>query len=249
MVDDPYASAADLARVVETDPALSAQVLRLANSPFYGLSNTVASAGRAVMLLGFTTVRALAVSGACSLLSSSEDVFPPGFWPHAVNTAVGSAAVARRIGLPTSDAFTAGLLHDIGSALLYRRDPERHGAVIEAARFDPDVLLTLETRRFGTTHAEVGAEVLRSWRFPPPFVRTVRNHHRNAADLTDTLTRAVVAGEALAQLLDGAGGHEPRVDAVEYVRWAGVRSISPEELVEEMRRELAQMAWFLEIES
>src|SRR5688572_13895104 len=100
MVDDPHASTADLARLVETDPALSAQVMRMANSPYYGLSGNVASAGRAVVLLGFTTVRALAVSGACSLLSSErDDLFPPGFWPHAVTTGVAAAAVARRLGV------------------------------------------------------------------------------------------------------------------------------------------------------
>jgi len=248
MVDDPHASTADLARLIETDPALSAQVMRMANSPYYGLSGNVASAGRAVVLLGFTTVRALAVSGACSLLTSErDDLFPRGFWPHAVTTGVAAAAIARRLGVTASEAFSAGLLHDIGAALLYRRDPVAYQRVLDAADFDPGALLTIERRELGTTHADLGGEALEAWRFPPAFVRAVRQHHRSPREVTGTLTRAVVIGESLARVVAPTALHEAVVPVRAALDGAGLRDVDPAPLLREIERELSQLAWFLEI--
>jgi putative nucleotidyltransferase with HDIG domain len=248
MVDDPHASTADLARLVETDPALSAQVMRMANSPYYGLSQNVSSAGRAVVLLGFTTVRALAVSGACSLLRHRDQLFPTGFWPHAVTTAVAAAAVARRLGVPANDAFSAGLLHDIGAALLYRRDPVAYQRVLDAADFDPEALLALEQRELGTTHPQLGADAVEAWRFPPGFVRAVRQHHRDPRDVVGTLTRTVIIGEALARVITPTALHEAVRPVRAVLDASGLRNLDPAPLLRDIERELSQLAGFLEID-
>ena len=91
MVDDPRASAAALGRLVEIDPGLSTKVMRLANAPYYGLSGKVASAAQAVVLLGFSTVRALTASATAGLLVDDQPSGPAGFWTHAVMTACGAA--------------------------------------------------------------------------------------------------------------------------------------------------------------
>ena len=250
MVDDPHASTADLARLVETDPALSAQVMRMANSPYYGLSQNVSSAGRAVMLLGFTTVRALAVSGACSLLAGQDrtTLFPVGFWPHAVTTGVAAASVARRVGIAANEAFSAGLLHDIGAALLYRRDPVAYQRVLDTADFDPEALLALERAELGVTHPELGAQAMDAWRFPPAFVRAVQHHHRDPHDVSGTLTRVVIVGEALARVVAPTSLHEPVLTPKAALDASGLRPVDPAPLMREIERELAQLAWFLEID-
>ncbi|MER3453379.1 MAG: hypothetical protein C4344_07060, partial [Acidimicrobiia bacterium] len=111
MVEDPRASAADLARLIEADPALSARVIRLANAPYYGLARRVSSASRAVVLLGFSTVRAIAVSAACGLLDDHVRAGSSRAWLHSLTTAAASSVVARALGYPTPDAFSVGLLH------------------------------------------------------------------------------------------------------------------------------------------
>ena len=248
MVDDPNASTADLARVVETDPALSAQVLKLANSPYYGLSHHVSSAGRAVLLLGFTTVRAVAVSGACSLLASRrEELYPAGFWPHAVTTAVATSTLARRMGLAANEAFTVGLLHDIGAALLYRRDPLAYQRVLDAADFNPEAVMAIERRELGTTHSEVGAEALAAWRFPPAFVRAVEQHHRGLAEATSTMSRVLIVGEAIARTVAPTALHEPVLPATAALDAVGLRAADLAPLQRDIEAELAQLAWFLEI--
>jgi putative nucleotidyltransferase with HDIG domain len=174
VVEDPRASSADLARVIEADPALSARVMRLANSPYYGLSRRVGSSSKAVVLLGFSAVRALAVSAAYGLLVDEGNLGAPGFWTHSVSTAIGASCVARVAGSSMSEAFSAGLLHDVGLGL---------GATSE-------------------DHERRGAEALASWRFPDLFVEAVADHHQPTASADGILSRLVRAGEALALAVD-----------------------------------------------
>jgi len=193
LVDDPGASGHDLARVVSADPALSARMIRLANSPYYGVSGRVGNASRAVVLLGFATVRALAVGAAAALLLETYDETPAGFWAHSVAAASSASALARHIGVNADDAFSVGLLHDIGALLLW---PEHVRALGDRA---PDSM--------PPDHEEAGARVLEAWRFPPSFVRAVAHHH-HPETAGDTLTHIVAASEALALDIAPAWGHD-----------------------------------------
>ena len=221
MVEDPRSSTADLAQVIESDPVLSARVMRLANSPYYGLSRKVSSASRAVVMLGFSTVRALAVSAAYGLVSEDAAMGPNDFWTHSLTTAVCTSVVARQLSGPVSDAFSAGLLHDMGTALLHRRDP---AAVAALHGLPASLLLGAEIETFGTDHARAGAAALEMWRFPPSFVRAVATHHTPPAAVPEILGRAVIAGEALADALEGDGfaGSEPVVSPAEALDALGI---------------------------
>ena len=86
MLEDPRTSAADLGRLIESDPALSTQVIRLSNTAFYGLSGKVSSAWRAVTVLGLATVRAIATTAAFDLFSEKGRSVPDGFWQHSVSS-------------------------------------------------------------------------------------------------------------------------------------------------------------------
>ena len=183
LVEDPLASSADLARVIEADPALAARVMRLANAPYYGLTRRVGSASRAVVLLGFSAVRALAVSAASSLLSEEVDLGPSGFWSHSVTTAIGASVVAKQVGGAVADAFSAGLLHDIGMTLSATLPDE------------------------GLDHAAVGATALELWRFPRDFVRAVAAHHEPPHTVPESLSRIVIAGEALGMTVEETPFH------------------------------------------
>src|SRR6266705_1632192 len=122
MLEDPRTSAADLGRLIESDPALSTQVIRLANTAF-------------------------------DLFSEKGRSVPDDFWPHSVTTAAAAAAIARRVGIQPNDAFSSGLLHDLGSALVFRRAPRRYDAVLELLASDPTLTrVEAEQREFGATH-------------------------------------------------------------------------------------------------
>ena len=255
LVEDPRASSADLAKLIEADPVLSARVMRLANAPYYGLSRKVGSASRAVVLLGFSTVRALAVSAACSLLADDAALGPAGFWSHSVATAAAASVVAGEVGAPPGEAFSAGLLHDIGVALLFRRDragyqdivaraghPSGAGAASTAGPSETKPpLLIAETETFGLTHAEAGAAALEAWRFPPAFVRAVHDHHNPPERVGNSLGRIVVAGQALAGLLGTPPLHVPPSDLGPALDAVGVPADAARRLALEARREIEDL--------
>lgn len=244
MVDDPDASTAELARLVETDPVLSAQVMRLANSAYYGVAGTVGSAGRAVVLLGFTTVRALAVTAVCSLLRHPGSTFAAGFWPHAVATALGAKAVARRTGVPAGDAFSAGLLHDIGAALLRRRDPVAYQHLLRRAGGDRARLVELERIEFGYGHPEASAEVLAAWGMPAGLARAAATHHLPIRAVGTSLGRVVVCGEAIAQRLDDTQATQALVDLDDALAVVGLRGRG-RDVLDEVRADAEGLARFL----
>src|SRR5579875_231639 len=119
LIEDPEAGPAQLARLVEMDPALSARVMRLANAPHNSTHGGVRSAERAVILLGFETVRGLAAAAASSLLADTVDLGPLDYWAHTIAVAASTAVAGELLGLPENESFSAGLLHDIGTALFH----------------------------------------------------------------------------------------------------------------------------------
>src|SRR6478752_5272033 len=137
-LDDPRTSASDLGRLIESDAALATQVIRLSNTDFYGVSGEVSNAWRAVTVLGLATVRAIATTAAFDLFAEQGRSVPDEFWEHSVTTAAAAAALARRVGIQPNDAFSAGLLHDVGTALVFRRAPRRYDTMIERHLAEPD---------------------------------------------------------------------------------------------------------------
>lgn len=203
---DPRSAPAQLARVVETDPALVARVLRLANSPYYGASRRVASVQHAIVMLGVDTVRGLAINATLSLLTDEVDLErvelgpvecgPEGFWRHALAAATASTAIAVRVGVPGADAYATGLLHDIGTVMLHGRDPVAYARA--TAPTSTSRVVAGEIAAFGVTHAQVGADALDAWGFPYPFVEAVALHQHGIEFAEHALARVVRAADAIA---------------------------------------------------
>jgi putative nucleotidyltransferase with HDIG domain len=179
LVGDDRAGARKLVGLVEQDQALAARLLRLANSAFFGQARKVTTIPRAVLLLGFSTVRNLALGVKVweTLGTGVTRAEVDRRWRHAVEVAVVARVLARRLGQVSPDeAFTAGLLHDIGQLLLAMRLKEHYWAIVRSAT-PTDDLAMLEQSSLGIDHAEVGAWLLESWNLPPLLVDGVRRHH------------------------------------------------------------------------
>ncbi len=209
VASDPTSSAADLAEVILKDQALTMKVLRVANSARYGVTaQRITTVSRAVVLLGFQSVRAIAVGlGAYQLLSALRrgGGVLRSFWLHAVATAVVCQELAEllRYEVP-EEAFVAGLLHDVGKLVLAEHDPKAAARVYDAPARGPE-LLREETRAFGVNHVEVGAELARRWELPDVLVRAIEHHHRHFSspppDRGDRLAFLASVGKALAEPL------------------------------------------------
>ena len=171
MTRDDDVSARRLAAVVSADAPLTARLMRLANSAYYGLSGRVRTVPIAVTVLGFTTVRSLALAAAAGL--GGHDSVPPGFWHRSACTAVAAAELARPLRLNAPDAFCLGLLVGIGQALLHHVDRDAY-AELTAGAEDREALLVAERQRYGASHVAVSAAALTAWSFPVDMATTMR---------------------------------------------------------------------------
>jgi putative nucleotidyltransferase with HDIG domain len=220
VADQPTSSAKDLAAALTADPSLTARVLRLANSAYYGLSRRIADVTFAVTVVGFPTVRAMAAVHASGLFEPGEHTVPDGYWEHSVATATVCSVLAPRAGVRPNQAFPLGLLHDLGTALLFRADPERFGAVHAEAR-DGRSLRAAEKAAYGLAHDEAAARVFSAWRFPDTFIEAVADHHAHPATLTEPHALLLVAAESVASRLVRTPGYE-----LEHGQNTGLRALN-----------------------
>jgi putative nucleotidyltransferase with HDIG domain len=172
--------AEDAARVVETDIAMAAKVLQLANSAFFGRRHPVSGVREAVAYLGLEALRALALS-AEAFHRFPVDPPIPGFdldelQRHCSRTARLAHAICGET-WDGEEAFAAGLLHDVGLLVLATEDRDELIDVLALAKTDQRPLHVVERERFGVTHAEVGAHLLALWGLPHPVTEAVAHHH------------------------------------------------------------------------
>lgn len=202
-LDDENLDASHLAKKIGHDPVLSARVLKIVNSPFYGVAGKVASLQEAVMVLGFSSVRrlALAVSLNGSFPARGEgEADPRRLWRHSFCAALCGQALARLVRVDAESAFTAGLLHDIGRIALLSVEPASFAAVLAARPDHPD-LAAAEATVLGFTHAEFGARLLERWHLPAILVRAVEFHHQPDTAPTGPLTDLTHMADHLAHAM------------------------------------------------
>jgi putative nucleotidyltransferase with HDIG domain len=213
----------DVLRVVMADPALCASVLRAANSAHLGYSGRIGGIRQATVMLGSGLVSSLAASRVADLLfDTSPREYPDWYWLHSVAVACGAAVVARHLGESGDEAFTAGILHDIGWLLAASNtDPGQSASRIATA----------------VEHSDQGADLLGRWNLPDRIVTVVRTHHTAASLLTPPLTRAVVVGHALADAL-GAPGPERSIPLVEAMEIAELGTMRQSALLRDVEAEI-----------
>ena len=179
-LSEPDYSIAELATIVSSDPALTVNLLRLANSAFFGFAGRVPTVGRAISLFGSRQLHdlllATSVSTAFSGLSSNVvDRFE--FWRGSVLTASVARLLARRCSLLDSEGvFVRGLLHDVGQMVLYLRAPEAALAADRVAVETSRPRHLVQRELLGLDYARVGSALLERWRLPPELVTVVRHH-------------------------------------------------------------------------
>jgi putative nucleotidyltransferase with HDIG domain len=169
------------ASLIESDPSMSMRLLRVANSPLYGLSTKVDTILRALTLIGTTAAHHLVLSTA--LMTVFRDL-PLGtvsmrsFWEHGIACGVAARLIARQGGRANPEhAYLAGLLHDIGRLPLYILEPLDMSAALQAHRERQGQLHDLEQQYLGIDHTELGAILLAHWQLPEVFRAAVYDHH------------------------------------------------------------------------
>ena len=191
MIEDPFCSSSDLAKVIQADPAMAAKVLKLANSSYYGFRQKISNIPQAVTLLGFATLKNTLLSAAVfDMFRISGTGFDlPGLWTHSVTTATAAKLLAKRARYPQSEkAFTAALMHDMGKIILARFIPQGLAEIVHTVQAEQLAMYDAEKKVLGLSHPALGAWVLGRWGLPAPIVEAVEFHHhptraQNAFDL------------------------------------------------------------------
>jgi signal transduction histidine kinase/HD-like signal output (HDOD) protein len=219
----PEASIEGMAELIEIDPALTAMVLRVANTPYHERACSITSLRTALSKLGYAVLRGIALS--CPTLEFFTDrpvdygTDPVRLWKHSIGTAVWARELAARTAPPVDpeEAFVCGLLHDVGKLFLCSRMKQGYGALLSRADAEDVPAYRLERERFGFSHADVGRWLLDQWKIPALYCSVVQHHHDPSQDFLDgsypqTLCRIVHLANRLARGHRRGPGDDPGSD-------------------------------------
>lgn len=233
---DERSSASDLTELLEQDHAISARVLRLANSAFYGLRQQVDSIRRSVVVLGFNEVRNLALATSVFDTFAKRQQFafdPEDFWMHSFGAAKAAQLLTNEpCRVESSEAcFTAALVHDIGKYVLALLLKARYKEILKEADQSGRPIRDVEVEKLGVSHNWVGRWLADKWRFPPLIVSAIGNLHQ--ATTYSAADKDAVAVVALADLLSmraGFGFAGDREDSLLERQLLGILGLTREHL-------------------
>ena len=197
LLTNEHADPADLAAAVAVDPSLSASVLRGANAASSAPITRVTSVEAAVIRLGIIEVRRIvtaAVLGQSFGKLERSDVDVDEMWRHVILTAL---LAERMVGEEQArQAFTAGVLHDLGRLVMIAADAQAYAAVVDQARAGSDPRIA-EVSAYGLDHCELGAQAAAAWDFPEELVEAIARHHDGGTPLADAVRNARRIGRSL----------------------------------------------------
>ena len=231
-IENENLSAKLLGAIIAEDPSLASRMLRLANSAFYGMPRQIASIERAVMVLGFDTVKNLALS--ISIFSFFQKGISPaidviGLWNHSLGVAV-SARILVALTNPrlAEQAFLLGIVHDVGKIALISQCLSDMEEVCRRVSQGGRSQEEAEMEVLGFTHQKMGSLLIREWKFPEMFVTGVKLHHdlppvlKDCDEATVLLTRAVCVANQLAKALALGVSTNPNRETVPSLLWGYV---------------------------
>jgi len=196
MLDDPSYNATDIGRVISQDASLTARLLKIVNSAFYGYQSRIETVSRAVTVIGLRELRGLvlAASAVESFAKLPNDVLNMvNFWRHSVYCGVVAQQIAQHCNVLHSERlFVAGLLHDIGKLVITNKMPKEAREVAERVKKKKKFDYEIENQIMGFDHAEVGGELLKEWSMPEALFTAVNYHHRPQASMTSEMEVCIV---------------------------------------------------------
>jgi HD-like signal output (HDOD) protein len=205
IVEDPSSTARDLHDIIKNDPALSSRLLKVVNSAFYGLPGQIASVDRAIVLLGLSAVKNIAIAASMTHLFDGG-VAVEGFngvevWRHSIGVAVGARLLTAAQGRPSvEESFLAGLIHDLGLLVERQVFPKGIAEVIAKQQAEPSPFCDLEGQVIGADHQAFGSALATKWRFPTSLCTSIGYHHKpmDLAEVNRELPVLVFVADVLA---------------------------------------------------
>ena len=234
-LDDPDSSFDDLALIIKTDPAMSARLLKIVNSAFYGFDEKVDTLTHALNIIGTEQLTDLALA---AIVTSRFEGIPRDlinmetFWMHSIACGIAARKIAKRMpGVEAEKMYLGGMLHDIGSLILFKESPEDAKKILLRCKESGENLFKVEKEILGYDHAEVGALLLSEWKLSGRLAEMVKYHHQ-PANAREYLKEACIIARADALVYEMKIGNsgEPGVPELDP-RVFEVIPISDEEII------------------
>lgn len=180
-LDNPNLSATQLASIIERDQTLTAKVLRVANSPFYGFARRISTIDLAVVILGINVLKEIVLSLLVQKFFSrlSKNMFDvKSFWNYSLFCGSSARLIARKLGYKLAgEAFVAGLMHDLGILIIIENFRKQFGEIRKLQKTKGMSLVEAEMEILQATHSEVGLWLAEKWNLPPRLCLAIKNHH------------------------------------------------------------------------
>jgi putative nucleotidyltransferase with HDIG domain len=191
-------SVRELQRVISADQALTARILKMANSVFYSFDQKISTLSHAIVILGFRAVQSMAIAASSRSLfvkkGAQFGLKEKLLWEHSIGCATGCRQVARTIRYEGEEtAFIVGLLHDIGKAVLNQVIPKKYGKIVEQVYNEGRSFADVETEMLGFDHSHIGAMIAQKWNFDWEMVEAIAYHHREEARTSGSGLGAILA--------------------------------------------------------
>jgi putative nucleotidyltransferase with HDIG domain len=251
LTEDNKVSALEIARLVSMDQVLSAKVLRLVNSAFYGFSRRVSTVSNALILLGVNVVKSLAISSSIFEIMEKNVV---GLWEHSMGVAVAANIISRELKLPEpEETSTAALLHDIGKVIVKINLEEDYSLLTFRIKEKELTMVEAERELFDTDHAEIGEWIAQTWLLPEKLIEPIACHHNvEKSAVQRTKTAVVHIADILIKASAFGYSGDDIVPQIQPAAWNKLGITEPvlEEIIEKVEDKLVEVKQFsLEIQS
>ena len=251
LAENNKVSAQEMARIVSTDQVLSAKILKLVNSAFYGFSGRVSTVSNALILLGVNVVKSLAISSSIFEIMEKNVV---GLWEHSMGVALAANVMAKKLKLPEpEETSTAALLHDIGKVIIKIKLEEDYAHLTNSLENKGLMMIEAERELLDTDHAEIGEWLARTWLLPDKLAEPIAcHHHVERSVLHQTKTAVIHVADVLIKASGFGFSGDNLVPQIQPVAWKklGLNEALLQAIIEETEDKLVEVKNFsLEIQS
>jgi len=178
LIEDDYASLKALEEIISRDQGFATRLLRIANSPFYGLDRKIDSISQAILIIGFETLKSLVVATSLRDLHRKFGVFEQRLWEHSLGVALCSSLLAMITNFATpEEALVCGLVHDVGKTVINNAMPEIYVQVYERVSKEKRPVIEIEDEVIGFNHTIIGNLIAKKWKLPEKLEMVITYHH------------------------------------------------------------------------
>jgi HD-like signal output (HDOD) protein len=253
LVNDPKSSAKDLARVITDDQVLTARLLKLVNSSFYGFPQRISTVTNAIVLLGFDAIRSLLLTTSVFDLfadrSKQKKRDQEKFWDHSLGCAVGAKVIGNYLRHDKiEELFVSGLLHDIGKIVEMLFLPNEFAEVVATTNKENSLMITAENKILGFNHAEIGKLLAAKWNLPVKLEQVIAHHHQpNLAGSFIMEASIVHLADIFCRALNMGFGGDNKIPPLDPAAWETlkIKTGALQTIMETMQDEYRDISLFI----